>query len=127
MEGDENEAYEARIKKIKACIEDYHANLLEENTKNKVSPKNVATVIPLVETLYETLNGMLALVLARDADAEADADAEDKCDEIYKQFPDEIVRVLCPLMFPWHANLHADMKNLIDSLSRNPFSPKKSL
>ena len=97
--------------------------MLEENTKNKVSPKNVATVIPLVETLYVTLNGMLALVLSRDADAEA----EDKCDDIYKQFPDEIVRVLCPLMFPWHAKLHADMKNLIDSLSRNPFSPKKSL
>ena len=126
MEGDEGKElysdieYEGRIKKIKACIEDYHANLLEDNTKSKMSPKNVANVIPLVETLYDTLNGMLALVLSRE-------DADQNCEGVYEQFPDEIVRVLCPLMFPWHPNLHADMKNLIDSLSRNPFSPKKSL
>ena len=131
MSGDE---FEARFAKITDIFRQFHGNFIQENTRMLVDPVSLKTkVMPKIESVANILTAFLHQCLSSpdctliyaNTNAIITENINDTNEDPAVSLRTELQTLLtqlCPLMFPWHTDMHARVGHLFSQFKEYPFS-----
>ena len=129
-----DDEFEARFAKIKDIFHRFHGTFIQENTRMLVDPVSLKTeVMPKIESVADILSAFLHQCLTlTDCTliyANTDAIITENIRETNEDTPvslrtelQTLLTQLCPLMFPWHTDMHARVGHLFSQFKEYPFS-----
>lgn len=132
---DGEDDFDQRFTRITELFHDFHGKFLQEHTRAILDPVKIKTdVLPKIEGVSNILSAFLNQCLSSPDCSVIYANTDAIITEnIHEPSPNEeetflrteiqvLLTQLCPLMFPWHSDMHAKVGHLFALFKEYPFS-----
>jgi len=127
---DRESEFDTRFRKLHTIFHNFHQNFIQENTKDRHDMAAVGEVKAKILYIYDALKFFLSKCLDEDAtcdsiikDVKVMAGSQEDTELTAKV--QTLLTELCPLMFPWNANIYPKVEHLFYLFATIPYSPVK--
>jgi hypothetical protein len=123
--------FEQRFAKITELFHDFHGKFVQENTRIIHDPVKIKTdVLPKIESVSNILSAFLhqclsspdCTVIYANTDAIITENMKPSANDSLRTEIHTLLTQLCPLLIPWHTDMHARVGHLFSQFKEYPFS-----